>query len=65
MIIIMEHLSEYEIRRNKVQILRDIGINPYAQKREKTHAIEQLKTITEHREIETILTKPQTNISIA
>ncbi len=61
----MTTLSEYDIRKNKVQTLRELGINPFAQTWSKTHTISELSTINNHRSIEDILENPKTDISIA
>ena len=70
----MNQLSEYDIRRNKVQTLREIGINPYTQQRKKTHSIYTLHSHCEvatadeaiHlRPIDDILLSPTQSISIA
>jgi lysyl-tRNA synthetase class II len=57
--------SEYDIRRNKVQTLRDLGINPFAQQRKKTHNIADLHSITDLRIIDDIIINPQHHIAIA
>ncbi len=57
--------SEYDIRKAKVQTLRELGINPYTQKRDKNHTISELQNIHELRSIEDILLNPEKNISIA
>ena len=61
----MTTLSEYDIRKSKVQTLRDIGINPFAQTWNKTQNISELSTINTHRTIEEILETPKKEISIA
>ena len=58
-------LSEYDIRRNKIQTLREIGINPFAQQRKKNHHISELHTLQDLRSIDDILISPQYDISIA
>ena len=61
----MHRTSEYDIRRNKIQTLRDLGINPFAQQRKKTHAIAELQHKEDLRSIDDIILQPQNTISIA
>lgn len=56
-------LSEYEVRKEKVQKLRTLGIQPYAEKFDKIHTIAQLYAIEkqskEFRWIEKIIETPE------
>jgi lysyl-tRNA synthetase, class II len=61
----MNQLSEYDIRRNKVTTLRNIGINPYSQQRKKSHNISDLHLIKDLRSIDDILISSENNISLA
>ncbi len=71
----MNQLSEYDIRRQKVTTLREIGINPYTQQRIKTHHISDLlspwgiegtsQSNIPFRSIDDILLSPNNTISIA
>jgi lysyl-tRNA synthetase class II len=57
--------SEYEIRKLKAKTLRDLGINPYVQKRNKTHAIADLQHREDLRSIDDIILQPHNTISIS
>lgn len=49
-------LSEYDIRKQKVQTLRDLGISPYAQHFDKQYTINDIINTTDpQRSIEEIL----------
>lgn len=54
-------LSEYEVRKQKVETLRSLGINPYAQKFDKTSMIQDLlsKEWEKFRDVEEIIPEPK------
>ena len=54
-------LSEYEVRKQKAETLRSIGINPYAAKFDKQYMIEELlaKQGESFRDVEEIVLQPK------
>lgn len=60
-------LSEYEVRKEKVTKLRDLGIIPYAQKFDKKYTVAELHTHAGDslRDIEIIVAEPQLQFSTA
>ena len=60
-------LSEYEVRKEKVGKLRDLGITPYAQKFDKKHTIGDILSHEKDtfRDIEVIVAEPQMNYKTA
>lgn len=60
-------LSEYEVRKEKVGKLRDLGITPYAQKFHKKQTIADILSHEKDtfRDIEVIVAEPQMNYKTA
>ncbi len=60
-------LSEYEVRKQKVETLRSLGINPYAQKYDKTSMISDLlgKEGESFRDVEEIIPAPKNQYKTA
>ena len=63
----MNRLSEYDIRKEKLQTLRELGIEPYAQTWDQTHTIASLSSFdaSHLRSADDILLGAQKEISLA
>ena len=63
----MNRLSEYDIRKEKLQTLRKLGIQPYAQTWDQTHSIASLSSYdsSELRSADDILLGATQSISLA
>ncbi|MDR2190964.1 MAG: hypothetical protein LBP53_07545 [Candidatus Peribacteria bacterium] len=63
-----QSLSEREVRIQKIEKMKQMGVVPFAQSYDKTHTILEIIQKYEHatfREIETIISSPEVNISTA